>query len=125
MELAVFVVVVIVCLLIVASKKFSKPNAPNSTQIRPVPVDAPSLAEPEKPRPTALIATTWVLWAAQFIPMGQVGYAVNLGVLVCSVFLLGSKNRVGKTNGWIVLIVWIISNLIAFFVAFEAASRRY
>jgi hypothetical protein len=81
----------------------------------------------EKPTPTALIATTWILWAIQWIPGKPVGvgYIVNIATLICTIFLLNSKNGVGKTNGWIMLAILIISNIIAFVVAFEAASRRY
>jgi hypothetical protein len=83
-------------------------------------------SHPEQPVPIALIVITWVLWVIEWIPLGQpVGYILSMSVLICTILLFNSKNSIGKANGWIMLIIWVISNIIAFFVAYHAASRLY
>ena len=71
-----------------------------------------------KPTPIALIATAWILIIFSFFPMGQVGILISLAILIGAIFLISSKNDVGKTNGWIILAIWAITFLYGFFTTF-------
>ncbi|KAF0148410.1 MAG: hypothetical protein FD143_2873 [Ignavibacteria bacterium] len=71
----------------------------------------------ENETPVALIIITWLLMIFSFFPLGQVTMLIGIAILFCAIFLLFSKNSTGKTNGWIVLIIWIITFLIGFFGA--------
>ncbi|MCX6173553.1 MAG: zinc-ribbon domain-containing protein [Ignavibacteriales bacterium] len=68
----------------------------------------------EKDTPVALIIITWLLIIFSLFPMGQVSLLISIAILFCSVLLLFSKNSTGKTNGWVVLIIWIITFIIGF-----------
>jgi hypothetical protein len=78
----------------------------------------------EKPTPKALIAIAWVLMVIGLIPSAftGVGFALlfSFGTIVCGILLIVSKNKVGKTNGWIIIIFMIIINIISFFQALGA-----
>ena len=75
----------------------------------------------EKPAPIALIAIAWVLMAIGLIPTAFIGIGFALlflfATIVCGILLIVSKNKVGKTNGWIIITILIIVNAISFFQA--------
>ena len=76
------------------------------------------LTQTEKPTPIALIATAWILVVLQFVfPMGQLSIIIDIAVLICTILLIASKNAIGKLNGWILIAIWLIDFLRAFFNA--------
>jgi len=68
--------------------------------------------------PFALIATVWILVVFSFFPLGQVNILISIGILICAIFLIASKNGIAKANGWFVLLLWIVTFSIGFFVGF-------
>lgn len=69
----------------------------------------------ENPPPIMLIIITWFLVIISYIPMGQVSILVSIAIVICAVFLLVSKNRTAKINGWIVIGLWAVTFLLGFF----------
>lgn len=68
--------------------------------------------------PTAVIVITWVLVLISFFPLSLMSRLLNsIVVLVSAIWLVRSRNGIARTNGWIVLVLWIITFLVGFWNA--------
>jgi uncharacterized membrane protein YvbJ len=69
----------------------------------------------EKPTPTALIIASWVVLLIRFIPMPYtLSLIFDIIALVGAIWLIVSKNKTGRINGIILLVIWIIGFLAGF-----------
>ena len=91
---------------------------------KPTPVNSPSLSNDNpihyEPTPVGLITTTWVLCGCTII-IPPIAIPCSIGMLITSIMLVNSKNTVGKTNGIVALILWVITFIIGFIAGFMAA----
>lgn len=71
--------------------------------------------------PVGLIAATWIQLFGTFIPI--IGLFCSIGMLVTSIMLVTSRNRAGRTNGIIALVIWGATFLIGFGIGLGSATR--
>jgi uncharacterized protein (DUF983 family) len=78
----------------------------------------------EKPTPTALIIISWLVVLSRFIPMNNtLRIILDIAAIVLAIILLVSKNKVGRINGVIILVLWVIGFFVGFIPAF--INARY
>ena len=74
--------------------------------------------------PVALIVVTWILLILSAFPFGlQVNIVISIAILLCSIFLVFSKNPAAKANGFIILIIWLITFCIGFYLSYTNTVR--
>lgn len=75
----------------------------------------------ESPTPTALIASAWVVLVLQFFDRAfgpSLAIVFDVAALICPIVLISSKNHIGKTNGWIILVLWLVWFFIGFITGY-------
>jgi hypothetical protein len=112
----------------VFQREFSEKYYPGKIQLL---LSTPEQETPQLPRtnnieqypvPTELIGFSWIALFIGFgLPFaGQTifiigGYGVQIATLVCAIALIRNQNSTAKTNGGIILGIWIVMQVLGFF----------
>lgn len=77
--------------------------------------------------PIGFIISGWIFMALTFFSraFGSIGIIFEIVALILAIALAANKNSTAKTNGWVILILWIVWGLIGFMSGYINTVNRF